>query len=317
MSVQQASEVMLGTQRARLAALEANLETLRETAAEVERVRQGVTQVLTNVLGLRHLQVNQEMETVQNTISAVQRSMQFLEASLESREVCSICLDAPASTITSCGHKFCQECIERALRDRPRCPTCRSPAVVEQCIRIVPSVGTNNDAASTNVVVERKEDYGSRFNALLWYILEVRATDASAQFVVFSEWSKELKRQSSLLQSEGGFRCAQIKGNTAVCQHHVEQFQSREVDVLFLSLQSMASGLHLVTANHVIILTPLGAPFERADQIERQAIGRCHRVGQRQTVHVRHILVRNSLEEEIWRARHAVSHAGSHVEQKE
>ena len=65
----------------------------------------------------------------------------------------------------------------------------------------------------------------------------------------------------------------------------------------------MASGLHLANANHVIILTPLGAPFDRAEQVERQAIGRCHRIGQTKAVHVRHMLVRNSLEEDIWRAR--------------
>jgi SNF2 family DNA or RNA helicase len=75
------------------------------------------------------------------------------------------------------------------------------------------------------------------------------------------------------------------------------------VDVVFLSLQSMASGLNLETANHVIILTPLGEPFERADQIERQAIGRCHRVGQTRKVHVQHILVRNSLEQQIYERR--------------
>ena len=291
MSVQEASEVMLGTQRARLAALEANLDTLRETAAEVDRVRQGAAQVLTNVLALRHQQVCQEIQTVENNIGAVQRSMQFLEASLQSREPCIICLDTTASTITACGHKFCHSCIERALREQPRCPTCRAQVSVDQCIRLLPTPS------------EGEREYGSRFTALLKYIREVRAVEERAQFVVFSEWEKELKKQSSLLGSEGGYRCAQIKGNTAVCQHHVEQFQAGEIDVLFLSLQSMASGLHLVTANHVIILTPLGAPFERAEQVERQAIGRCHRVGQRQTTHVRHILVRNSMEEEIWRSR--------------
>ena len=87
------------------------------------------------------------------------------------------------------------------------------------------------------------------------------------------------------------------------CQNHVKQFQEGTLDVLFLSLQSMASGLHLVRANHVIILTPLGAPYDRADQIERQAIGRCHRIGQTKPVHVKHFIVKGTLEETIYRER--------------
>ena len=298
MTVQQASEVMLGTQRQRMLELESLLLTLQSSTLEVERVRQNASEVLIHVLNHRHVQMCQEMKTMEQTISAIQRSMQFLEASLQSEDPCAICLEAPTSMVTPCGHKYCKDCITAALQQRPRCPSCRSPVLLESCITLL-STERNLDNGG-----KVKADYGSRFQALLQYIQGIKADDPDAQFVVFSEWDKELKKQETLLISEGGYRCAQIKGNTAVCQHHVQQFQSKQMDVLFLSLHSMASGLHLVTANHVILLTPLGAPFNRAEQIERQAIGRCHRVGQTRKVHVRHILVRNSMEEEIWQQRH-------------
>jgi hypothetical protein len=293
MSVQDAGEVMMGAQRRRLIDLESSMEQLRSNLQEVDCVIQTATDVLVNMLNHRHLQITNELRTTEQTVSAIQRSMRFLEASLNSKDPCTICMDAPTTVITRCGHKFCIHCLQRSLQERPRCPSCRSPCAWEQCIPLLSPVA----------VSEPGIDYGSRFRALLQYLTTARSSHPEAQFLVFSEWDRELHKQATLLRGEG-FRCAQIKGNTSTCQTHVREFQDQELDVLFLSLQSMASGLHLVTANHVIILTPLGAPFDRADQVERQAIGRCHRVGQRLPVHVRHILVRGSLEEEIWKARH-------------
>ena len=292
LSISQASDLMVETQRNRMVELEGSLQQLQGNLEEVERVRQSSPDVLVGVLNHRHTQISQEIQSVGNSLRAVQRSLQFLESSLQSTDPCSICLDGDTTMITQCGHKFCQPCLQRALHERPSCPTCRARVELNRCIRFVSQQS------------EGTQDYGSRFKALLSYVQQTKSEDNSAQFVVFSEWDKELKKQATLL-SEAGFKCAQIKGNTATCTHHVLQFKAREIDVLFLSLQSMASGLNLETANHVIILTPLGEPFERADQIERQAIGRCHRVGQTRRVHVRHILVRNSLEQQIYERRTA------------
>jgi hypothetical protein len=295
MSVQEASEVLMGSQRRRLLELESVIELCRPNLQEVERVLATSTEVLVNVLNYRHLQLTNEITNAETSMSVIRRSMQFLEASLNNTDPCSICMDAMTSVITKCGHKFCATCLERSIQERPRCPTCRSPCALSQCI---PLLETDSPAA----VAQSAPDYGSRFRALLAYFRDVRSTDPTAQFLVFSEWDKELQKQSTLLTAEG-FMCSQIKGNTSVCQHVVKQFQDGILDVLFISLQSMASGLHLANANHVIILTPLGAPFDRAEQVERQAIGRCHRIGQTKAVHVRHMLVRNTLEEDIWRAR--------------
>jgi hypothetical protein len=290
LSIFEASEVMMETQRKRMEELESSLQQLHNNLNEVSRVRQTSPELLISMLNHRHLQISQEIQSTENTIRATQRSLQFLETSFQNNDPCSICLDGVTTISTLCGHKFCQPCIQRALHERPSCPTCRAPVQLERCVRFAPENSRN------------AQDYGSRFRALLSYIQQVKTGDDTAQFVVFSEWDKELKKQAALL-SEAGYKCAQIKGNTATCTHHVEQFKNKNVDVVFLSLQSMASGLNLETANHVIILTPLGEPFERADQIERQAIGRCHRVGQTRKVHVQHILVRNSLEQQIYERR--------------
>jgi hypothetical protein len=44
-------------------------------------------------------------------------------------DVCPICLvdDAVNPRITTCGHVFCAECLERAFMERLVCPLCRRP----------------------------------------------------------------------------------------------------------------------------------------------------------------------------------------------
>jgi len=290
MTVQEARDALLVCQRQRLLFLETCLEAVNGTLEELEQAQQATPASLQGMMNLRHSQLVTERSSTQSQMEALHRSMQYIEASLASTDPCAICFEGVCNMLTLCGHRFCRPCLQQALQTVPKCPICRAGVTLQSCI------------VTVNAPEEKKETeeerYGSRFCALLHYIRTTRADDPSSQFVVFSEWAEELQKQQQLLSKY--YRCAQIKGNTAVCQSHVTQFQHKEIDVLFLSLQSMASGLNLMVANHVVILTPLGAPYDRADQVERQAIGRCHRVGQTRVVHVRHILVRNSLEENIY-----------------
>lgn len=38
---------------------------------------------------------------------------------------CRLCLEAPATTATVCGHLFCWNCLSEWLRVKPQCPFCR------------------------------------------------------------------------------------------------------------------------------------------------------------------------------------------------
>ena len=51
-----------------------------------------------------------------------------------------------------------------------------------------------------------------------------------------------------------------------------------------LSLDSAASGTNLVEATHVILLDPVAGSKEKSIDIEMQAIGRAHRMGQNKRV---------------------------------
>lgn len=47
-------------------------------------------------------------------------------------EECPICMEAKRFAVaTNCGHEFCGECLEAAIRHRPNCPICRAPIARE------------------------------------------------------------------------------------------------------------------------------------------------------------------------------------------
>jgi non-specific serine/threonine protein kinase len=64
--------------------------------------------------------------------------------------------------------------------------------------------------------------------------------------------------------------------------------------LFFISLKAGGTGLNLTSASYVIILDPWWNPFA-----ELQAIGRAHRIGQKQNVNVVRFIAKETIEEKI------------------
>ncbi|KAJ5146087.1 C-5 cytosine methyltransferase [Penicillium bovifimosum] len=76
--------------------------------------------------------------------------------------------------------------------------------------------------------------------------------------------------------------------------------------VLLLGLgSSMAAGLNLQCANHIIFLSPLIASTQREyDSGMTQAIGRARRHGQKRPIHVYHLLMKNTYDVSVYQSAH-------------
>ncbi|KAL2062122.1 hypothetical protein VTL71DRAFT_6388 [Oculimacula yallundae] len=70
--------------------------------------------------------------------------------------------------------------------------------------------------------------------------------------------------------------------------------ESREHNIMLISLKAGNAGLNLVAASKVIILDPFWNPY-----IEMQAVDRAHRIGQQNPVEVHRILVEGTVEDRI------------------
>ncbi|AXT51251.1 DEAD/DEAH box helicase [Aquimarina sp. BL5] len=103
---------------------------------------------------------------------------------------------------------------------------------------------------------------------------------------LYQEWSTN---QSISFVSLTG----QTKGSDR--EKIVNEFQENDaISLFFISLKAGGVGLNLTKASYVILLDPWWNPF-----IEKQAIARAHRIGQKNNVMVTRFITKNTIEEKI------------------
>ncbi len=118
--------------------------------------------------------------------------------------------------------------------------------------------------------------------------------DGGHRVLIFSQFVKLLHLFRSRLDRDQ-VRYCYLDGQSDDRQEQVEKFQSDPNIPLFLiSLKAGGTGLNLTAADTVIFLDPWWNPA-----VEAQAIGRAHRIGQKQIVTSLKIVTRNTIEEKI------------------
>jgi non-specific serine/threonine protein kinase len=114
--------------------------------------------------------------------------------------------------------------------------------------------------------------------------------------LVFSSFTSHLKIYTDWCDQQNIKYCL-LTGQTDLKnrEKEVNRFEN-ETDCMlfFISLKAGGTGLNLTSASFVIILDPWWNPFA-----ELQAIGRAHRIGQRQKVHVIRFIANHTIEEKI------------------
>ena len=117
---------------------------------------------------------------------------------------------------------------------------------------------------------------------------------AGHKVLVFSSFVKYLNLVAEEVEHRG-WRYAMLTGATADREQEIRRFASDKACKLFLiSLKAGGVGLNLTEADYVFILDPwwnLAA--------ENQAVGRAHRMGQKQAVFVYRFITAGTLEEKI------------------
>ena len=113
--------------------------------------------------------------------------------------------------------------------------------------------------------------------------------------LVFSQFVKFLTKAKELLDKEK-VKYHYIDGATTKAQRQksVGKFQAGDGDAFLLSLKAGGSGLNLTAADYVIHLDPWWNPA-----VEDQASDRAHRIGQKRTVTIYRLIMKNTIEEKI------------------
>ncbi|MBC7386391.1 MAG: DEAD/DEAH box helicase [Cryobacterium sp.] len=149
-------------------------------------------------------------------------------------------------------------------------------------------------AASHSGLVDprRKDEPSAKLQLLLSHLEEV--TQEGHKALVFSQFTSLLALVRKDLDAKG-IKYEYLDGQTADRKTPVEHFQTDpECKVFLISLKAGGTGLNLTAADYVFILDPWWNPA-----VEAQAIGRAHRMGQKQTVFAYRMIAKDTVEEKI------------------
>jgi SNF2 family DNA or RNA helicase len=198
---------------------------------------------------------------------------------IDASNVCSICFENMCSVITECSHTYCHECIARHMQCSSACPLCRSETLPGTTLALI------------------KDGVANKLDALGQMIRQL-----NAPAMVYAQWRSMMRPLKAVLAG-ARVQTVTLEGSAHRRQQALRCFQDSECGVLLLCMQDSFSGLHLPSARHVVFAHTLLGERNAVADLERQAIARAMRIGQQGVVTVHTVVVANTREEGLWRAR--------------
>ncbi|KAI0977361.1 SNF2 family N-terminal domain-containing protein [Xylaria arbuscula] len=273
--------------------------------------------------------VTQEADLRKKTdywLSNRRRLLYMKEENTDSNDPCAICCgnDFNMGAITTCGHKFCKECIVQWLKSKHRCPLCKefqTPAMLSEFNKSQTSNGQSLGSLSGSLRWESEKElgvysnipddqrlaiqnvnldgpsYSSKIDTLIKHLIWLREEDPGAKSIIFTQFRGFLGILGQALgEHRIGFATFSRLGNKSL---EIQRFKDDpSVECLLMDAKAHSSGLNLVNANHVFLCEPL-----LNTALESQAIARVDRIGQEHETTVWLYLVEHTVEENI----HALS----------
>ena len=131
-----------------------------------------------------------------------------------------------------------------------------------------------------------------KYNQFMELLEEV--IDSGKKVLVFSQFTSMLDIFQKDL-GKMGISFLRLDGSTKNRQDLVDEFNEDEsIKVFLISLKAGGVGLNLTSASAVFLYDPWWNPM-----VEKQAMDRAHRIGQKKTVNIYKFITRNSIEEKI------------------
>ncbi|KAI2676555.1 hypothetical protein CBS147355_5657 [Penicillium roqueforti] len=199
------------------------------------------------------------------------------------------------NVLKTCGHVLCKDCI--AAGSRKPCPIIGCGGQIVQS-KIVPG---------EILVSEDQEIQSTKLNKLVEIVRNVPEEELVLIFVQINHLlpvvSNALKAANidHRMVTQTNLKGIDEFTEAPKLKKGMTQPPSRPKALILNLGNSMAAGLNLQCANHVIFLSPYFAPSDHDFEAGMtQAVGRARRFGQEREVHVYHLLVKNTYEVNIF-----------------
>lgn len=230
-----------------------------------------------------------EINKITSKIKENEMKINLIKQRINESETCSICYDDMVNkTITNCcQNSFCFKCINLWLMRTPICPMCKSAleskniySVVKDHIQHQP-METEEDDDNGNNMSDKHDKYKN-----LEILLQNRKQ--GSKFLIFSNYDSSFTSIYTIMDKLN-IKYVHLKGNSNVIKCMVEKYKTGDTDVLLVNTRHYGSGLNLENTSDIIM-------FHKFDtEIEKQVIGRAHRLGRTSPLNVWYFLYENEI----------------------
>jgi len=275
-----------------------------ETEEELVRVvTAGMTRDINNktreLAYARDLEIDADVrDAMIHRLEADLRRLEERKQALEERitalddKQCAICMEPYEEPVMlSCTHVFCGQCVVDWMRARAgaaACPTCRVKIEPQRMVAVVAELPPAPPAPDVpeEVVVDIGTNEGDRATGGRWskeeQLIRLIRRKPEGKWLVFTRVDSGFNSMREALAANG-ISFAELKGNTNVMMHTLDNFKSGALKVILLHTYHAGSGIDISCATDVCLLHALG--MERI-----QAIGRAQRVGRTTPLTVHQLL---------------------------
>ncbi len=219
---------------------------------------------------------------------------------------CPVCMEENTDPIAfGCHHVFCKACVKGMLASSRRraCPFCRvsitsMKSVVESSVEpsapdSPPPVPPSPEAKTRTVPVCANV----KVDVVVGKILELLRANPDNRIIVFTQFSSIVTGVLEALDAHAPLvKPKRLDGKTSLRRRYkaMEDLSTDKANVLVASLSCGATGLDIYASN-IVMFSDLSVNRE----LEAQAIGRAHRIGQTRDVSVFRFYSQDTLEERI------------------
>jgi SNF2 family DNA or RNA helicase len=243
------------------------------------------------------------IEKTNEEIERLKRSLNFLSNVIPQIKSgttgdCPICINPIIDIgITKCGHVFCYQCISGAIdSSNSKCPTCRIDIQHNGIYHVQKKIELNESGTSELKILI--DSYGSKLANIITF-LKKSFESKNDHVIIFSQWNKLLLKVGEVLMANK-IEYVYCKGNRLSREKAIKLFnKSDTVRVILLSSEYASAGTNLTRANKIYLLEPVYGTKKFKEDIESQAIGRAHRLGQKRPLTIVRFLIKDTIEEQI------------------
>ena len=229
----------------------------------------------------------QEMARLERKRHELDSKIKSIKERVTSANTCCICFDDfnNKTIVPCCSNSFCFKCINYWLCRTTSCPLCKSQLSSRDLLIVQEDqVGSSSmsSPSSRPSDTELSPEHDKIKN--LEIIMSKLADDAKV--LIFSSYENTFSQVMRML-TRLEIRHAFLKGNQNQIRNTVDAYKSGAIKVLLVNSRSYGAGMCLYQTSDVVM-------FHKFDsEIEKQVIGRAHRMGRSDPLRVWYLLYEN------------------------